>query len=132
MSSRAHGRRYALGALLALGLLVAHLFLMTHEPRHGQHLAHDAGEDVATMAEAMLTAMPAAPAMPSSVLDGCPVAQATLPGLVFLLLLVVALCTRMWSFPATTAAQPWLRLLRTPPAPPPPARRRALLQVFLI
>ena len=132
MSSRAYGQRNALGALLALGLLVAHLFLMAHEPRHEQHLAHDTLANVATMAGAMLTAMPEAPAMPRSVLDGCPVAQATLPGLLSLLLLVFAPCTRIWSFPPTTAAQPWPRLLRTPPTPPPPARRRVLLQVFLI
>jgi len=131
MSGRTGGRRYLAGAFLVLGLLVAHLLLMAHEPGHAQHTSHDAAATTAAMSLAMLTVTPDAPATPRSVLDGCPVAQATLPGVLLLLLLMFALGARAWALPLTTA-QTWAGSFRAPPPPLAPARRRALLQVFLI
>lgn len=127
-SPRAYGRRH-LTALLVLSLLVTHLLLMAHEPHHEQHIAHEP-TTIAAMSLAVMAATPHPPTIPHSVLDGCPVAQATLPGLLLLPLLAFALGTRAWaSAPATPRM--WRRL-HTPPATLSPGRRRALLQVFLI
>lgn len=128
--TRAYGRRYLAGAFVVLGLLVAHLFLMAHEPHHEQHAAHDTAAITAAIPLALLVAPPDAPAIPHPALDGCPVAQATLPA-ALLLLLTYLLGTWAGVIPLTTSRARRL-LPHVPPEPLAQARRRAFLQIFLI
>jgi hypothetical protein len=131
MSERAEGQRRRLAVLLALIMLVAHLFLMAHESRQQSHTNHALAVTSSAPMQAIPVAAPTSPTAPRSVLDGCPVAQATLPGALLLLLLTFLLGTQTRGV-ALTTPRSWWQLLRDPPPPLAPDRRRALLQVFLI